>query len=121
MTSTARPTARAGNVADRIFVPGRANPLPLREGGPELLFLQNVRDAAHRFAIGRHRRARRGAALSGELMRLPGIGPATARLLWEKFESVEAMRTATPEDLRSLPGIGKAKAAVLLEKLKNLS
>lgn len=112
---------RAGNVADRIFVPGRANPLPLREGGPELLFLQNVRDAAHRFAIGRHRRARRGAALSGELMRLPGIGPATARMLWEKFESVEAMRAATLEDLRSLPGIGKAKAALLLEKLKNLS
>ncbi|WP_165177822.1 excinuclease ABC subunit UvrC [Desulfovibrio sp. ZJ369] len=112
---------RAGNVADRIFVPGRANPLPLREGGPELLFLQNVRDATHRFAIGRHRRARRGAALSGELMRLPGIGPATARMLWEKFESVEAMRAATLADLRSLPGIGKARAAILLEKLKNLS
>lgn len=112
---------RAGNVADRIFVPGRANPLPLREGCPELLFLQNVRDATHRFAIGRHRWARRGAALSGELMRLPGIGPATARMLWEKFESVEAMRAATLEDLRSLPGIGKAKAAILLEKLKNLS
>ena len=29
---------RAGNVADRIFVPGRSNPLPLREGSPELLF-----------------------------------------------------------------------------------
>ena len=54
---------RAGNVADRIFVPGRANPLPLREGGPELLFLQNVRDATHRFAIGRHRRARQGRSL----------------------------------------------------------
>ncbi len=112
---------RAGNVADRIFVPGRANPLPLREGGPELLFLQNVRDATHRFAIGRHRRARSGAALSGELMRLPGIGPATARMLWEKFESVEAMRAATLADLRSLPGIGKARAGILLEKLKNLS
>lgn len=115
------PDRRAGNVADRIFVPGRANPLPLREGCPELLFLQNVRDATHRFAIGRHRWARRGAALSGELMRLPGIGPATARMLWEKFESVEAMRAATLEELRSLPGIGKAKARMLLEKLKNLS
>ena len=111
---------RAGNVADRIFVPGRANRLPLREGGPELLFLQNVRDATHRFAIGRHRRARQGAALSGELMRLPGIGPATARLLWETFGSVEAMRAASLEELRALPGIGPAKAALLQEKLKNL-
>ncbi len=111
---------RAGNVADRIFVPNRANPLPLREGGPELLFLQNVRDNSHRFAIGRHRRARQGAALSGELMRLPGIGPATARLLWDNFGSVEAMRAAGVEDLCRIPGIGPAKAALLCEKLRGL-
>ena len=53
-------------------------------------------------------------------MRLPGIGPATARLLWETFGSVEAMRAASLEELRALPGIGPAKAALLKEKLKNL-
>ncbi|WP_415965377.1 helix-hairpin-helix domain-containing protein, partial [Desulfovibrio piger] len=111
---------RAGNVADRIFLPGRSNPLPLREGCAELLFLQNVRDATHRFAIGRHRKARGRAALSGELMRLPGIGPATARLLWETFGSLEAMRAAGVDDLRRLPGIGAARAALLHEKLKGL-
>lgn len=111
---------RAGNVADRIFVPDRVNALPLREGGPELLFLQNVRDSTHRFAIGRHRKAKRGAALSGELMRLPGIGPATARLLWDRFGSVEAMCAATQQDLCDLPGIGPAKAALLLQKLSGL-
>ena len=111
---------RAGNVADRIFLPGRSNPLPLREGCAELLFLQNVRDATHRFAIGRHRKARGQAALSGELMRLPGIGPATARLLWETFGSLEAMRAASVDDLRRLPGIGASRAALLHEKLKGL-
>ena len=111
---------RAGNVADRIFLPGRSNPLPLREGCAELLFLQNVRDATHRFAIGRHRKARGQAALSGELMRLPGIGPATARLLWETFGSLEAMRAAGVDDLRRLPGIGASRAALLHEKLKGL-
>lgn len=111
---------RAGNVADRIFVPGRSNPLPMREGGPELLFLQNVRDNTHRFAIGRHRRARRGAALSGELMRLPGIGPATARLLWEHFGSVEAMRKASVDDIRQLPGVGARKAEQLRNTLQNI-
>ena len=111
---------RAGNVADRIFLPGRSNPLPLREGAPELLFLQHIRDTTHNFAIGRHRKARGKAALSGELMRLPGIGPATARLLWEHFTSLEAMRAASEEDLRRLPGIGSAKAALLREKLCGL-
>lgn len=115
-----RADRRAGNTADRIFLPERSNPLSLREGSPELLFLQNIRDTAHRFAISRHRRARAGAALAGELMRLPGIGPATARLLWDTFGGIEAMRAATIEELQALPGIGAARALSLFEKLKKL-
>ena len=111
---------RTGNVADRIFLPGRSNALPLREGAPELLFLQHIRDTTHHFAIGRHRKARGKAALSGELMRLPGIGPATARLLWERFASLEAMRAASLEELRELPGIGPARAALLRDKLRGI-
>lgn len=115
-----RPDRRAGNIADRIFTPGRLNPLPLKEGTPELLFLQQIRDSTHQFAVQGHRRARRAAAFSGELMRLPGIGPATARLLWDKFGSLEAMAKATVKDLETLPGIGSAKAAKLAEKLSGL-
>ena len=109
---------RAGNVADRIFLPGRSDAVAaFREGSPELLFLQNVRDSAHRFAISRHRRARGKAALEGELTRLPGIGPATARLLWDAFGSIEAMRRASLADLEKLPGIGQAKARGLHARL----
>ena len=111
---------RAGNVADRIFVPGRSNPLPLREGCPELLFLQVVRDAAHDFSIGRHRQARARHAFSGELRQLPGIGPHTARLLWEHFDSVAEMKAAGVEKLMELPGIGKKKAEALREALQKL-
>lgn len=115
-----QPDRRAGNVADRIFVPGRANPLPLREGSPELLFLQHVRDTAHRFALGRHRKARGSAALSGELLRLPGVGVKTARLLWEHFGNTERMIRATPEELAALPGIGSTRAATLYARLQSL-
>lgn len=111
---------RAGNVADRIFRPGRSNPLPLREGSPELLLLQQIRDATHQFAIRSHRKARRSAAFSGELMRIPGIGPATARLLWDRFGSLDAMRKATEADLLEIPGIAKKRAADIREKLANL-
>ncbi|MFR1532895.1 MAG: hypothetical protein ACLSTO_04045 [Bilophila wadsworthia] len=41
-----RADRRAGNVGDRIFLPGRSNPLPLRDGSAELLFLQHIRDTA---------------------------------------------------------------------------
>ncbi len=112
---------RAGNVADRIFLPGRSNPLPIREGSGELLFLQQIRDATHHFAIQGHRKAHRRAALSGELMRLPGIGPATARLLWDNFGSLDAMRKASEEELTKIAGIGKAKARMIAQKLKEIS
>lgn len=113
-----RADRRAGNVGDRIFLPGRSNPLPLRDGSSELLFLQHVRDSAHHFVIGRHRKARAGAALSGELLRIPGVGKATERLLWEHFTTLEDMMQATPENLAAIPGIGQRKAAVLAQCLK---
>ncbi len=112
-----RPDRRAGNTGDRIFLPGRSNPLPLREGSPELLFLQHVRDTAHHFVLGRHRKARAGAALTGELLRLPGVGAATARRLWAHFADLEAVLAATPEQLAEVPGIGPRRAAALAERL----
>lgn len=112
---------RAGNVADRIFIPGRSNPLPFREGSPELLFLQNVRDSTHHFAITSHRKARTRKALSSELMRLPGIGTATARLLWDHYGSLSAMVQAGEEELATLPGIGRRRAAKIAACLADLA
>jgi excinuclease ABC subunit C len=111
---------RAGNIADRVFVPGRGNPLPLKPGCPELLFLQHIRNCAHHFALGAHRKARGKEALTGELSRIPGIGPATAKLLWTRFDSLAAMRQTTAAELEAVPGIGKRWAAILIEKLKML-
>ncbi len=119
-TGDGRADRRAGNVADRIFLPGRANPLPLRDGAPELLFLQHVRDAVHDFAIGRHRRARAGAALTGELQRVEGVGPKTARLLWDRFGTLAAMREADEKELAEVPGIGPRRARQIHQRLKEM-
>lgn len=105
---------------DSIFLPDRKNPLPLKPGSPELLFLQHVRDSVHNFTIGRHRRAKRKAALSGELLRLPGVGPKTARLLWDNFPTLQAMTEATLEQLAAIPGLGPKKAAGLHRHLQAL-
>ncbi|HEU6436704.1 MAG TPA: excinuclease ABC subunit UvrC [Nitratidesulfovibrio sp.] len=119
-TDDGRADRRAGNVADRIFLPDRSNPLPLRDGAPELLFLQHVRDAVHDFAIGRHRRARAGAALTGELQRVEGVGPKTARLLWDRFGTLAAMRAASEKELAEVPGIGPRRARQIHQRLKEM-
>ncbi len=108
---------RKGDVLDRIFLPGRANPLSFALGSPELLFLQRVRDAAHDYVLGRHRQARTAASLAGELTRLPGIGANTAKELFNYFGSLEAMSKASVTELSKVPGVGKVRARMLAERL----
>ncbi|MGE4293952.1 MAG: excinuclease ABC subunit UvrC [Desulfovibrio sp.] len=114
------PSRRAGELEDRIFRPGRKNPLNLLPGSPELLFMQRVRDESHRFVLGRQRSSRKKSALRSEVLSLPGIGPKTARLLWDRFGSLDAMLEAGAEGLRSVPGIGVRRAEQLARLLGSL-
>lgn len=111
---------RAGNVADRIFLPDRTNPLPFKEGSSELLFLQSIRDATHDFAIGRHRQARSKQGLDAQLLHLPHVGQETAKLLWQHFKSIEEMKKAGVEELMKLPKVGRKKALQLRDSLQKL-
>lgn len=108
---------RAGNVSDRIFIPGRSNPLNIKSGSPELLFLQHVRNHAHDFVIGRHRKARANMALQGELSRIPGFGPVFVQRLWRKFDSLASMAQASDEELRAVDGMGDSRIKLLREHL----
>ncbi len=119
-TEDGRPDRRAGNDADRIFLPGRSNPLPIAPGSAELFYLQHVRDTVHDFALSRHRKARANQALAGELLRIPGVGSKTARLLWDHFGSLSAMAAADENTLAAVPGIGKSRAAAILRHLRRL-
>ncbi|MFV0346965.1 MAG: excinuclease ABC subunit UvrC [Halodesulfovibrio sp.] len=105
-----RADRRKGGVADSIFLPGRMNPVGMKAGSPELLFLQLIRDSVHDYSIRRHRKARAGTALAGELQRIEGIGPSLAKVLWEHFSSIREMADATEAELATLPGIGLSKA-----------
>jgi excinuclease ABC subunit C len=119
-TDKGRTDRRAGVLEEQVYIPGRKNSLRLKPASPEMLFLQRVRDAAHRFVIGGHRRARTRTGLAGELEALPGVGPATAKLLWAHFASLEAMAQAGVEELGALPGVGERRAMALHEALGKL-
>lgn len=114
--------SHAANVMDEeIYMPGRKNPLNLAPGSRELLFLQDLRDTAHRLAITRQRKAKRKSALKSELLDIPGVGPKTAAALWERFDSVADMAAAGEEGLARVPGVGPALARVIASKLAEAS
>jgi len=105
------PSRRAGELDDRVFRPGRRNPVALKPGSPALLFLQRARDTAHRFVIGRGRAATKKRSLSGELVALRGIGPKTVRRLFDHFGTIAAIKSADVSALSAVPGLGAASAA----------
>jgi excinuclease ABC subunit C len=107
------PSRRAGELEDRVFRPGRRNPVALKSGSPALLFLQRVRDAAHRFVIGRGRAVTRKRSLTGQLITLPGVGAKTVRLLFDHFGNVAAIRAASAAELAAVPGLGPRRAEKL--------
>jgi len=95
---------------ERFFLPGRKNPVLLRQGSPALFLLERLRDEAHRFAITHHRKLRGKAALQSELEAIPGVGPARRRLLLTHFGSLRRMREASLEELLAVPGLPAAVA-----------
>jgi len=115
LASIAKSGRSKNTLEDVVFRPGRKNPLPLLPGSKELLFLQKLRDEAHRFVIGRQRRARKKTALRSDVLAIPGIGPKTARLLWESFRTIERIRAAALEELLAVKGLNRTKAAAVFE------
>ena len=108
-----------GEEADKIYKPGRMNPVPIWRDNDVQLLLQNVRDEAHRFAIGFHRRQRGKAAMHSELDGIEGIGRQRKKNLLRHFGSVEKIRSASVEDITVIAGIPK-KIARNLKAALNL-
>ena len=118
LASIAKAGRRGGELEDKVFRPGRKNPLPLRPGSKELLFLQQIRDAVHRFVISRQRKARERKALDTRLDAIPGVGPKTARLLWDHYPDIAAMTRASLGELTALPGLGPDRARKIYDGLR---
>jgi excinuclease ABC subunit C len=111
----AKKDEKKGEVHDKIFLPGRANPVHFGREGDLLLFLQRIRDESHRFAIAFHRRQRRANALQSELDAIPGIGKKRKLELLKHFGGIAKIRDASMEDLSSVPGMNRSAA----EAVKN--
>ena len=94
---------------ERFFLPGRP-PMTLEPRDPVLYFLQRLRDEAHRFAIGAHRRKRSKAIGHSPLDEIAGIGAVRKRALLHHFGSARSVARAGLADLEMVEGISKTVA-----------
>ena len=107
-----------GHSPERFFLPGRTNPVILKQDSPVVHLLARVRDEAHRFAITHHRKRRAKATLRTMLTDIPGIGPGRARKLLKKFGSVAKIREATVADIAEVDGVSDQIALSVQQYLR---
>jgi len=100
-------------VRDRVFLPGRKNPVLFRRGSPTLHLLMRIRDEAHRFAVTYHKKLRTRESFSSPLDKIPGIGPALKSRLIDKFKNIEEIKQASQAELAEVKGVGFALAEVI--------
>ncbi len=100
-----------------FHMPGR-EPFQLPINDPLLHYLQRLRDEAHRFAIGRHRKKRSASLTTSALDDIPGIGATRKRALLEHFGSRAGVETATLAELENVPGISKTIAKTIYNYFK---
>ncbi len=105
---------RSGGLkAERVFLPGRKDPLWLAPSSRGLLLLQRVRDESHRFAIEFQRQLRSKQHFASILEELPGIGPGKRRALLGRLGSLRAVREASVETLAAVPGVSRRDAETI--------
>lgn len=95
---------------ERVFLPGRKNPVILARNSSALFLLQRVRDEAHRFAVTYHQKLRDRARMTSPLQAIAGIGDERRRALLRHFGSLTRVRAAAVEEIEALPGFGRALA-----------
>ncbi|HVA08893.1 MAG TPA: excinuclease ABC subunit UvrC [Acidimicrobiales bacterium] len=88
---------------EEVYRPGSPEPVRLRRGSDALYLLQRVRDEAHRFAIAFHREKRGRRMTKSILDDIAGLGPARRARLVKELGGVNAVRSASLEQLQALP------------------
>jgi len=105
LISIAKRNDKKGETQDKIYKPGQANPVNLGREGDLVLFLERIRDEAHRFAISFHRKRRIKTLMRSSLDSIQGVGEKRKLILLKHFKSIKKIRAATLEELSALPGI----------------
>ena len=93
------------------FVNGKS--MMLKHNDPILFFIQRLRDEAHRFVIGAHRKRRAKALVVNQLDEINGIGATRKRALLSYFGSAKGVSVSALADLKKVDGISSGLADII--------
>lgn len=99
---------------EHFYIPGR-EPFRLDPKSPVLYYLQRLRDEAHRFVIGGHRKKRSAAIGANPLDEIAGVGAGRKRALLQHFGSARAVSAASLADLSAVEGVSATLARKIFD------
>jgi len=111
--SIAKPDETRQEQRDKIYLPGRKNPLILKPDHPVLLLMMRIRDEAHRRAVMYHRRLRKKNFTRSDLDAIPGVGKKKKHNILMYFKGIDDISKAKIKDLSQVPGISHALAKAI--------
>ncbi len=108
---------RGRGLYEKIYLPGRKNPVFLSHYPDILHLLQRLRDEAHRFAIKNYQHLHRRRLLSSALDAVPGLGPGRRSRLLQHFGSLEELQNTDLAAIEQVPGIPRKLARLIHDSL----
>ncbi len=102
---------------EEIYVPGKVEPLALSKRDPALNLIRQLRDEAHRFAVGYHRERRGKRMVSSVFDKIPGVGPKRKKALIKHFGTPDIVYKSTVDEIAEAPGISNELANTIYEHL----
>ncbi len=102
---------------EKLYKPGRINPILLPGHNPALLYLMRIRDESHRFGVTFHRKLRKKQTFQSELDSIPGIGPARKKQLLKEIGSLTKLKNSSEKTIASIKGVGPQLAKTIYTHL----
>ncbi|MDD6038504.1 MAG: excinuclease ABC subunit UvrC [bacterium] len=89
--------------------------VPIHRDSEAFRLITRIQDEAHRFAIEYHRSLRSKEQVHSVLDDIPNIGPARRKALMKNFQSLDAIREATVEELAAVASMNHASARTVYD------